>query len=306
MKSILVFIFIISLIINVMSLIHIFKKSRQHKLKISKVMGFYLYVLSQFMMEVIFINVAYDVEKDLITALCILALIIIIMPIKALKRILDDIIEKEQVDEKYNALLRKMETNEKHYLMLKDYEDELSRLRHDFMNQVNVAYSVIKNSPNKEEGINLLDSLSEKIQSTRVNALCSNRMVNIVISMKQKELAEQGIKLDTEIIIPGKDESIENDLSFVLINLLEEVLEVHKINGGTGENKTVSLEIKKKDKKFIVILNYPKILDKENEEYKKMLGYYKDYFIRIIEKHNGEFFYKEDDNLEIILTMQGA
>lgn len=103
MKSILVFIFIISLIINVMSLIHIFMKSRQHKLKISKVMGFYLYVLSQFMMEVIFINVSYDVEKDLITALCILALIIIIMPIKALKRILDDIIEKEQVDEKYNA-----------------------------------------------------------------------------------------------------------------------------------------------------------------------------------------------------------
>ena len=307
MKSILILIFIIALIINVISLIHIFKKSRQHGLSISKVMGFYLYVLSQFMMSLIFVNVAYDADREIITALCILALIIIMLPIKSLKKILDDIIEKEEVDERYNALLRKMETNEKHYLMLKDYEDELSKLRHDFMNQVNVAYSVIKNSPNKEAGIELLDSLSEKIQSTRVNALCNNRMINIVISMKQKELTELGLSLDTEIIIPGKQEEIENDLSFVLINLLEEVMEIHNMNNnGKMDVKKVSLNIKKKDEKIVVVLKYPQINIKEDSEYRRILEYYKEYFLKIIDKHNGELYYREGNNLDIILTMQGV
>lgn len=306
MKIILIIFFSMSLILNIISIIHIIRSQVRYKLRLLKVMGFYLYVISQFMMSTIFINVAYDVNKDVVTALCIVALVIIMLPIKALKKILDDIIEKEEVDEKYNTLLRKMETNEKHYLMLKDYEDELSRMRHDFMNQVNVAYSIIKNNPNKEAGLELLDSLSEKINSTRVNALCSNRMVNIVISMKQKELTSLGISLDTEIIIPGKNESVENDLSFVLINLLEEIIEIHKMNGGKDEKITVPLKISKKDGKINVVATYPHIHNKDNIEYQKMLGYYKEYFYKIIEKHSGEIFYKEDDDLDIILTMQGA
>ena len=99
-------------------------------------------------------------------------------------------IEKASVDEKYEYMVRKAEIGQKYYLMMKDYEDRLSQLRHEFMNQVQVAYGIIEKRENNKTGIAILDELSEQIESTRVNSFCSNKMVNIILSMKHDEMTE--------------------------------------------------------------------------------------------------------------------
>lgn len=329
--------FAISLIAHMRFVLYIFKKKKEYQLSFGKIIGFLLYLFGQFMMNILFLYVTVRFKKIYAGGMAIVAFVITLFPIKQLQKILDDVVEKASVDEKYEYIVRKSEIEQKYYLLMKDYEDKLSKLRHEFMNQVQVAYHMIEKSDKNKIGTELLDELSEQIEATRVNTFCSNKMVNIILSMKQDEFLENRLKLETDVILSGEIRVEEMDLCTVIMSMLDEIIEIEAVrnvkvtntkvtnreNIGEEENyggkdsdwhyHKVSLDIRRKNG-MIRIMTKQKAIEEQSDkqEIQKIIGYYRKIMKPVMDQYNGEMYVKdykeieaeENDELTIIVTIQ--
>ncbi|MBQ3584655.1 MAG: hypothetical protein IJA27_08075, partial [Lachnospiraceae bacterium] len=247
--------FILSLGVYAIFVADSIKMMKRYKIEIRIMIGFWILILSLFSMNLVFMCASYILNKIYILLVALFEILISTLLIIPLKKMLYDLAEKTNIDEEYEFLVRKSETEQKYYLLMKDYETKLSELRHDFMNQVQVAYGIIENSDNKETGLELLDELSEKIQSTRIQSFCGNPMVNIILSMKQEEFQKYQLSLDTDVILSGNHKMKEMDLCTIIINLLDEMIEIKKIDACNGENeiKGGSLNLRYKNNMISVV-----------------------------------------------------
>lgn len=293
--------FIISAGVSVGHIIYVFKQKKKYNLSTEKIVGFVLYSFSVFMMEVVFARLYIKVIDIATTFIIILCLILLVVPYLALNKMLREIIEKSSVDAEYEFLLRKSEADKKCYMLMKNYEERMSKLRHDFMNQIQVAHMVIEDSENREEGIKLLDALQEKINSTRINTFCSNKTVNIILSMKNKELKESAIDLETDIILGGKINIDEKDLCAIFINLLDEIISLADINKNKERLKCY-LKCRKGEGQIVVSAGYPIKLSENGEESEKIIKNYDKYFSGIVGKYNGDVYYKNKN--EKVITLE--
>ena len=104
----------------------------------------------------------------------------------------DRIIDKLSIEEEYEFLLKKEEIDKKYFEMMKEHEEHVARIRHDFINQVAVAGNMVADTDSSAVGYKLLDELREEVESTRTTVYCSNKMINIVVDVMHYQYAEKG------------------------------------------------------------------------------------------------------------------
>lgn len=300
----------ISVAVNISFFVYVLKKWRVYKIAFDKIGGFLLYNAIQLIFTIAMLADSKHMETEAVfLGLCIPIILITVIAIP-FKNLFDDIVEKESVDESYEFLLRKMETNQKFYIMMREYEEQLATLRHDFMNQIQVAYAVIEHSENKAEGTALLHALNEKINQTRVPALCNHKGVNIVLAMKHKELEQLGIRIDIDMKISEKIRIDESDVSFLIMNMLEEMVELFELvntewsteHMDQTATRNISLSIKNKENQIIIGVKYPKLSIQKTELEKKLKSNYLKYYEKTTMKYNGTVFYEDTEEASFLIA----
>jgi hypothetical protein len=313
MDIILYIVVLASTVVNVSFFIYVLRKQRRYRIAFNKIGGFLLYNVIQLIFAIAMLGDSKNMEPDSIFLGLCLPIILITITVIPFKKLFDDIVEKESVDESYEFLLRKMETNQKFYIMMREYEEQLATLRHDFMNQVQVAYSVLENNENGEEGKILLDELNEKINQTRMPVFCNHRGVNIVLAMKHKEMEKLGIQVEAEVMVTEKIRIDESDLCFLIMNMLEETVELFALaNVSDVENETenvshterkISLKIKNRDRQILIYISYPSFAIRKVEEVKKLKSNYQKYYEKTTERYHGVVYYDEAENEETLIAL---
>lgn len=288
----------ISLVLSVVFTVYVNVKRKKYNVGFGKISGLYIYVSSVAMIDM---SLIFSMDRILGITQRILTVVPVLMcvPLIYLRKILSEIIAKENVDLQYEFLVRKRESDEQYFDSMKEYMDRLSVFRHDFMNKIQLAYFMMEDNDTSAECKKLLDSMSEEIQSTRPAMYCSNRMVNIILTMCVKKTLNNNIRLNMDVIIPGKLEK-EEILCSLINNMVEECMELTKISEDKKE-RVVDFSIKKKDERIIAILKMGINNIKNSEEYHRIMSMYDRYFNYVIKKCDGEVYCDEkNDALSII------
>ena len=142
-------------------------KAYQCKLQAGKTAEFLLYNIAQLIIAYVFFDISQKVNSRIILVSYGIAMLLIILSLVPLKIIFDGVLEKISVDDEYEFLMRKEESDKRYFALMGKYQEELSKKRHDFDNQVELAYGAVRESENEEAGKRLLDELSKRIQSTK-------------------------------------------------------------------------------------------------------------------------------------------
>ncbi|MGM9538169.1 MAG: sensor histidine kinase [Candidatus Onthomonas sp.] len=125
----------------------------------------------------------------------------------------------------------------RYYRLAQESAAELSTFRHDFKNQLQVAYALAKREP--EQAASLLGELEERLNAIRPLRYCANPIVNTVLTVKAAQAEEQGIGFTAQAAV--EDWSMEEiDLSSLFSNLLDNAIEGCRRSGA----KQPTLEVK--------------------------------------------------------------
>ena len=110
----------------------------------------------------------------------------------------------------------------RYYRLAQESAAELSTFRHDFKNQLQVAYALAEEEPGK--AVKLLGELEERLSAIRPLRYCANPIVNAILTVKAAQAEEQGIAFTAQAAVDGwKLEEI--DLSSLFSNLLDNAIE---------------------------------------------------------------------------------
>ncbi|MGM9538170.1 MAG: sensor histidine kinase [Candidatus Onthomonas sp.] len=130
----------------------------------------------------------------------------------------------------------------RYYRLAQESAAELSTFRHDFKNQLQVAYALAKREP--EQAASLLGELEERLNAIRPLRYCANPIVNTVLTVKAAQAEEQGIGFTAQAAVD--DWSLEEiDLSSLFSNLLDNAIEGCRRSGA----KHPSIQVKAAERK---------------------------------------------------------
>ena len=162
-----ILLFGVTVLLDILFSAYIVLKAYQCKLQAGKTAEFLLYNIAQLIIAYVFFDISQKVNSRIILVSYGIAMLLIILSLVPLKIIFDGVLEKISVDDEYEFLMRKEESDKRYFALMGKYQDELSKIRHDFANQVELAYGAVRESENEEAGKRLLDELSKRIQSTK-------------------------------------------------------------------------------------------------------------------------------------------
>lgn len=303
-EIILIILSITNIVVALMYTIYILKQQKKYSMSIKETVGFMFYGVIVVMLEIVFMGLN-PVGHKVWLMMLILCQFLLPYPYLPLLKILNEMIEKLSIDVEYEFLMRKSEVDKKCYMLMKNYEETMSKIRHDFMNQIQIAYMLAENSESEKETIKMIEALKDKIASTKVNAFCSNKTINIVCSMKNKELKEKSINLDTDIILNGEINIEEMDLCSIFMNVLDEVILLKNMSKNLGDRtQNCYLKCRKNDNLIIITFKTPSDIYDNNNEMQKVIKNYDRYFEGIVNKYNGTL-YKKSIN-EMIITLENV
>ena len=117
----------------------------------------------------------------------------------------------------------RMALEQAHYQYIEQRQEELSRIRHDYNNQIMVIGQLIQ-SDEREEALQLIQSLGEAIAKTKDYSYCNVPVVNAILSEKERTCMEKGIALDVELDIPRDNIVDPMHLCSVFSNLLDNAI----------------------------------------------------------------------------------
>lgn len=107
-----------------------------------------------------------------------------------------------------------------HYQAIEARREETAKIRHDFNNQLVVAYHLM-HTGGEEQAEELLDELTRDIANTAEYPYCANPIVNAILAEKELECKKSGITLSTEIEL-AEEPSIQSvHLCSVFSNLCD-------------------------------------------------------------------------------------
>lgn len=157
--------------------------------------------------------------------------------------ILTSTMEAQRREMELEQLRQQQETQYQYYQLVQENAQEMSKLRHDFKNQLQVVYSLL--DTNKEQTIHMLDEMNRRISSTHPVLYCVAPVVNAVITVKADAARQRGIAFDAAVDLD--DWEIEEiDQSNLFSNLLDNALEGclpgqpnQFISLGAGEKKGI-------------------------------------------------------------------
>ena len=131
------------------------------------------------------------------------------------------------LESKVAVLEYQNEINLQYYSDMRENESDLRKIKHDFVNILQVVKSLMENGKTDDaaEAQRLYDSLTEEIGDIRLNDYCDNSLVNAILSGKLKKCKKAEIETDLDIRIPAELTIEDIDLCRVLVNLTDNAIE---------------------------------------------------------------------------------
>ena len=182
----------------------------------------WLYVLA-FLFPLSLMGVAnYSLLKMGIWIL-VLSLLLGCGALAALMFLLGSLEEKQALEIQLQETRYAMELEQAHYQSMEEQRETLSRIRHDFKNQL-ASISALLQMGEGQEAKNMIRSVSRTVDETRENTYCVIPVVNAVLSEKDRLCQEKGIALSVDLALPATLTVESIHLCSIFGNLLDNAI----------------------------------------------------------------------------------
>lgn len=131
--------------------------------------------------------------------------------------------KKAALEEELRDIHSQMELEQAHYRAVEARREELSRIRHDFNNQL-AAIGLLMQSGSQADAQSMLQRLSADIAATREEPYCAVPVINAVLTEKEALCRARGIQLRTELALPEALAVEPLHLCSILSNLLDNAI----------------------------------------------------------------------------------
>ena len=135
-----------------------------------------------------------------------------------------------------------LDGQEKYYQQLLQGAEETARLRHDLRNEIQTAYSLIREG-DQNSAERIFDGLADKVAAPQL--FCGNTVVNAVMCEKAELCRDAGIELRTEINIDACAGISEMDMCSLFANVMDNAVNGCRESGAEKPYIDISAEIKK-------------------------------------------------------------
>lgn len=184
--------------------------------------------------------------------------------------------------------------------LLQKSDRELRQFRHDIKNMLYVMEDMVRNGET-EKACNYISKLTEKLNNTKMYSQTGNIAIDSIINYKLTKASENGIKVESDIVIPANIGIEEDDIVIILGNLLDNAIEATE---RLRDNKYISISFEyEMDNVYITIKNsYDNIV---NIVGGKMVTRKSDSLLHgiglesvreVVKKYNGIINFKRSDN----------
>lgn len=170
-----------------------------HKATVQHIWLFFVFPISQM---IILFSVNGKGEKNLFYGdlLCCIGIILGFLADFILLYILMGQAQKEELKKQLQELESLRQLENVHYQLVEAKRSEMSKIRHDFNNQLMTAYHLMEQE-DKKQSRSLLDALRNDIARTTESLYCNNAIINAVINEKVAVCQTKGICIETELAL---------------------------------------------------------------------------------------------------------
>ena len=199
----------------------------------------------------------------------------------------------------------KKEFLDKYYELIKRNNEEISIIKHDIYNQLQIAYVAFKQ--NNINAIKMLTEVEKELDNIKSTKYCENELLNIILSVKIEEAKKYDINIELKIDYFIELNMEDIDVCNIFTNLLDNSIEAAKKN----ENKNIKLYIYEKNG-YVIIKNenFCKCYKKNEvgkfettKKDKKSHGYGIKIIEKTVEKYNGDLNIKIDNGIFRIIIL---
>lgn len=208
----------------VVRMLTMFIKRKQIRFKTNIMIAFLVIFVIFTMILMILYYIAYHVDNPQVEMFIILAATIFILAIYILVIILDRLYEERIKNERLMLLEYQVESQKEHYEELYHANIETRKIYHDLKNTLIAVDGMLK-SKQYEPLSQYIDSMYSKTKK-RDNMINTGFLpIDSILSAKMKHAAEEGIKIESEIVLPEVIKVDLIELSIVIANLLDNGIE---------------------------------------------------------------------------------
>lgn len=149
-----------------------------------------------------------------------------------------------------------LEVNKIHYAEIMRSQEELLRIKHDFLKHLNTLHNYCATKHTKEAE-NYITQLLKHPLYQRQTVRTSNTIIDSILNQSLSKLSEEGITLNYQVMIPPVLPFEDVDICVILSNLLSNATEAtNKLSEEERKNAKIDLSIlQKKSFLFIEIKN---------------------------------------------------
>lgn len=197
-----------------------------------------------------------------------------------------------------------MEHNYSYYTLANDKFSEISKLRHDILNQIQTVQYLLRTEKNEKEARKIMERIEEQLAETKAVQFCHNPIINSVLTLKMNTVKVS--EIETDIVLNDCEAlPFDNyDICSLFANLFDNAVEAcQKLED--GEKKLITIKSGIKNDFFVLKitnsckntqqLKYEKKLksDKNSKEH----GYGTKIVESITKKYNGTFTIRFEDTI---------
>ncbi|MFR8012126.1 MAG: hypothetical protein ACLU8W_10275 [Clostridia bacterium] len=192
-----------------------------------------------------YFSVFFTITAFVVMIICILSdiyLIIIAPPKTAENRALRERLQ----------CMEEVQAGERDYFSsLLEKEHEMSALRHDWNNLLQVAVTQInedrKSNSQNQTTIALIRSLIDRVNATKLTRYCQNEIVNVLLNAKAKALREKSIPFEIFCAIPEQIPMESLDLCSLMSHLINHAEQTCTTYPSVGNHISVSVKMPSTD-----------------------------------------------------------
>ncbi|MCD8021491.1 MAG: GHKL domain-containing protein [Lachnospiraceae bacterium] len=197
--------------------------------------------------------------------------------------------EKEMADARHQAELERI-----HFERVEECRQEMNAIRSGYDDLLAQAYTLIERNQ-ADQAKDLLQDLSERIESTREAPFCQIAAVNAILEAKKQECDREHIALDVELMLPGILPVKDLDLCMTLGNQLDNAIrECRKMPEESDAQKGSAIRLTGKVVQGYLVLRCVNPVYSEESREPEGTGYGLKILKNIADRYHGDFFTKRE------------
>ncbi len=118
-----------------------------------------------------------------------------------------------------------MEHNYQYYMLADEKFTEVSKLRHDILNQIQTVQYLLRNGENEQEAREIMQRIEEELAAAKTVHFCQNPIINSVLTVKMNTVQASGIETDILLSDCGDLPFDNYDICSLFANLYDNAVE---------------------------------------------------------------------------------